>query len=80
MKKCDAHYFWHEEDQYTLTSKGFVWLRVSGFNGARPRCGEGFAAGSSSCMGAGAGASAGAIGCMPSAMSNGGSYGGSVVM
>ena len=25
MKKCGAHYFWHEEDQYTLTSNGFVW-------------------------------------------------------
>ena len=25
MSKIDCHYFWHEEDDYTITSKGFIW-------------------------------------------------------
>ena len=25
LKKIKAHFFWHQEDDYTLTSKGFVW-------------------------------------------------------
>ena len=29
MLKCDAHCFWHEEDDYTLTSKGIVWTYPS---------------------------------------------------
>ena len=23
--KIKAHYFWHQEDDYTITSKGFIW-------------------------------------------------------
>ena len=26
IRKIDCHYFWHQEDDYTLTSKGFVWV------------------------------------------------------
>tara|TARA_B100001939_G_C16839562_1_gene572483 strand:+ start:355 stop:786 length:432 start_codon:yes stop_codon:yes gene_type:complete len=26
LKKTDAHFFWHQEDDYTITSKGFVWV------------------------------------------------------
>ena len=25
MKKYDIHYFWHEEDTVTLTSKNYIW-------------------------------------------------------
>ena len=25
LKKIKAHYFWHENDNYTMTSKGFIW-------------------------------------------------------
>ena len=25
LKKIGAHCFWHENDDYTLTSKGFIW-------------------------------------------------------
>ena len=25
LKKIGAHYFWHENDEYTLTSKGYIW-------------------------------------------------------
>ena len=25
LHKINAHYFWHQEDDYTLTSKGFFW-------------------------------------------------------
>jgi len=25
LKKIKSHYFWHQEDQYTVTSKGFIW-------------------------------------------------------
>lgn len=25
LDKINAHYFWHQEDDYTLTSKGFFW-------------------------------------------------------
>jgi len=25
LEKIKAHYFWHQEDDYTITSKGFVW-------------------------------------------------------
>lgn len=25
LKKINAHYFWHQEDDYTITSKGFIW-------------------------------------------------------
>lgn len=26
LRKTDAHFFWHQEDDYTITSKGFVWV------------------------------------------------------
>tara|TARA_B100000886_G_scaffold335189_1_gene291876 strand:+ start:941 stop:1375 length:435 start_codon:yes stop_codon:yes gene_type:complete len=26
IRNIDCHYFWHQEDDYTLTSKGFVWV------------------------------------------------------
>ena len=26
LTKIDCHYFWHQEDDYTLTNKGFVWV------------------------------------------------------
>jgi len=26
IRKVDCHYFWHQEDDYTLTSKGYVWV------------------------------------------------------
>ena len=26
IRNVDCHYFWHQEDDYTLTSKGFVWV------------------------------------------------------
>ena len=25
LKKIKAHYFWHQEDDYTITSKGYFW-------------------------------------------------------
>jgi hypothetical protein len=25
IKKYDLHYFWHENDEYTLTSKKYIW-------------------------------------------------------
>ena len=25
LKKIDAHYFWHQNDDVTITSKGFFW-------------------------------------------------------
>jgi len=25
LNKISAHYFWHQEDDYTITSKGFIW-------------------------------------------------------
>ena len=25
MSKINCHYFWHEEDKYTITSKGYIW-------------------------------------------------------
>ena len=25
LEKIKAHYFWNQEDDYTITSKGFVW-------------------------------------------------------
>ena len=25
LKKIKSHFFWHEKDQYTITSKGFIW-------------------------------------------------------
>ena len=25
LNEINAHYFWHQEDDYTITSKGFVW-------------------------------------------------------
>lgn len=25
LNKINAHYFWHQEDDYTITSKGFIW-------------------------------------------------------
>ena len=25
IRKIDCHYFWHQEDDYTITSKGFFW-------------------------------------------------------
>ena len=26
LHEIGAHYFWHQEDDYTLTSRGFVWV------------------------------------------------------
>lgn len=26
--KIDIHYFWHEQDQYTITSKGYIWSYI----------------------------------------------------
>ncbi len=26
LKKTKAHFFWHQEDDYTITSKGFIWV------------------------------------------------------
>ena len=26
LHEIGAHYFWHQEDDYTLTSKNFVWV------------------------------------------------------
>lgn len=26
LRNSRAHYYWHENDKYTLTSKGFVWV------------------------------------------------------
>tara|TARA_Y200000002_G_C22363073_1_gene529935 strand:+ start:166 stop:600 length:435 start_codon:yes stop_codon:yes gene_type:complete len=26
LKNTKAHFFWHQEDDYTITSKGFVWV------------------------------------------------------
>ena len=25
LEKIKAHFFWHQEDDYTITSKGFFW-------------------------------------------------------
>lgn len=25
LHQIGAHYFWHQEDDYTITSKGFIW-------------------------------------------------------
>ena len=25
LEKTNAHYFWHQEDDYTITSKGYIW-------------------------------------------------------
>ena len=25
MRNCGAHCFWHQNDSYTLTSKGYIW-------------------------------------------------------
>ena len=25
LEKINAHYFWHQEDDYTITNKGFFW-------------------------------------------------------
>ena len=25
LEKINAHYFWHQEDDYTITSKGYIW-------------------------------------------------------
>ena len=25
LKEIKAHYFWHQKDDYTLTSKGYIW-------------------------------------------------------
>lgn len=25
LHRIKAHYFWHQEDDYTITSKGFIW-------------------------------------------------------
>ena len=25
LHKINAHYFWHQEDDYTITSKGYIW-------------------------------------------------------
>ncbi len=25
LEKIKAHYFWHQEDDYTITSKGYIW-------------------------------------------------------
>ena len=26
LTKIDCHYFWHQEDDYTITNKGFIWV------------------------------------------------------
>lgn len=26
LSKIKSHYFWHQKDDYTLTSKGFMWV------------------------------------------------------
>ena len=26
LSKIDCHYFWHQEDDYTITNKGFIWV------------------------------------------------------
>ena len=26
IRKIDCHFFWHQEDDYTITSRGFVWV------------------------------------------------------
>ena len=26
LKKIKAHYFWHQEDDYTITSRGYIWV------------------------------------------------------
>ena len=26
LSKTKSHYFWHQNDDYTLTSKGFIWV------------------------------------------------------
>lgn len=29
LHNINAHYFWHQEDDYTITSKGFIWTYPS---------------------------------------------------
>ena len=26
LQKTNSNYFWHQEDDYTITSKGFIWI------------------------------------------------------
>lgn len=26
LQKTNANYFWHQDDDYTITSKGFIWI------------------------------------------------------
>ena len=26
LSNLDCHYFWHQEDDYTITNKGFIWV------------------------------------------------------
>jgi len=26
LTKMNCHYFWHQKDDYTITSKGFIWV------------------------------------------------------
>jgi len=26
LREINCHYFWHQEDDYTITSKGFIWV------------------------------------------------------
>ena len=28
LEKIKAHYFWHQEDDYTITSKGYIWRNI----------------------------------------------------
>ena len=28
FRDLDIHYFWHEQDSYTITSKGYIWSHV----------------------------------------------------
>ena len=28
FRNLDIHYFWHEQDSYTITSKGYIWSHV----------------------------------------------------
>ena len=29
LQNINAHYFWHQEDDYTITSKGYIWTYPS---------------------------------------------------
>ena len=31
LNRQDIHYFWHQEDQFTITSKGYIWSHSSSF-------------------------------------------------